>query len=106
MEVTAKKISKSSIFKIYFIGLSGGFFVLFLIFGVAAIFGAETVKWENQPVTGFMGLITAMLMWPFFSFLFAGFMWLISILGLWLYSFIKPITISFKGVVTRESNNA
>jgi len=106
MNITAKKISKGSVFKIYFLGLAGGFFVLFFIFGVSAIFGAETVKWEEQPITGIMGFIIAMLMWPFFSFFFAGFMWLISILGLWLYSFIKPITISFKGVVTNDSDNA
>lgn len=106
MDITAKKISKGSVFKIYFLGLAGGFFVLFFIFGVSAIFGAETVKWEEQPITGIMGFITAMLMWPFFSFFFAGFMWLISILGLWLYSFIKPITISFKDVVASDSDNA
>ncbi len=105
MNITAKKLTKGSVFKIYFLGLAGGFFVLFLIFGISAIFGAETVKWEGQPITGFMGLVTAMLMWPFFSFFFAGFMWLISILGLWLYSLIRPITISFKDVVMDDSDN-
>lgn len=106
MDITARKISKGSVFKIYFLGLAGGFFVLFFIFGISAIFGAETVKWEEQPITGIKGFIAAMLMWPFFSFFFAGFMWLISILGLWLYSLIKPITISFKGVVTSDADNA
>ncbi len=106
MNITAKKITKGSVFKIYFLGLAGGFSVLFLISGILAIFGAETVKWEEQPVTGFKGFVTAMLMWPVFSFLFAGFMWLISILGLWLYSLIRPITISFKDMVVEESDNA
>ncbi|RMA77495.1 hypothetical protein [Umboniibacter marinipuniceus] len=106
MKITAKKLTKGSVFKIYFLGLAGGFFVLFFIFGISAIFGAETVKLEGQPVTGIMGFVTAMLMWPFFSFFFAGFMWLISILGLWLYSLIKPITISFKGVADEKSENA
>ena len=106
MNITAKKLTKGSIFKIYFLGLAGGFFFLFFIFGISAIFGAETVKWEEQPITGFKGFIAAMLMWPFFSFFFAGSMWLISLLGLWLYSLIRPITISFKDVVVEESNNA
>jgi len=106
MDITAKKITKGSVFKINFIGLATGFFIIFLIFGVLAIFGAETVKWEDQPITGVKGFITAMLMWPFFSFFFAGFVWLISILGLWLYSFIKPITISFKDIVKSDKNNA
>ena len=99
MNITAKKISKGSVFKIYFFGLTGGFFIPFLIFGVSAVFGAETVQWQGGYVTGFAGFVAAMIMWPCFSFLFAGFMWLVSILGLWLYSLIKPITISFKGVV-------
>lgn len=106
MDITAKKITKGSVFKIYFLGLAGGFFVLFFIFGISAMFGAETVKWEEKPITGIMGFVTAMLMWPFFSFFFAGFMWLISILGLWLYSLVKPITISFKDVVKSDTDNA
>lgn len=105
MNVTANKITKGSIFKIYFIGLAGGFFAMFFIFGVLAIFGAETVRWEQKPITGFMGFILAMIMWPLFSFFFAGFMWVISILGLWLYSLIRPITISFKGAVSNETDN-
>ncbi len=106
MNITAKKLTKGSVFKIYFWGLTGGFFVLFLIFAISAFFGAETVKWNNEPVTGFMGFVTAILMWPVFSFIFAGVMWLISILGLWLYSLIKPITISFKDVITNDADNA
>ena len=102
MNITAKKISKGSVFKIYFLGIAGGFFIPFLIFGISAIFGAETVRWQDGFVTGFMGFVAAMIMWPFFSFFFAAFMWLISIFGLWLYSLIKPITISFKGVIEEE----
>ena len=106
MNITAKKLTKGSVFKIYFLGLAGGFFIPFFIFGVSAIFGAETVKWEDEPITGFMGFVAAMIMWPCFSFFFASFMWLISILGLWLYSLIKPITISFTDVIEDEQSNA
>ena len=96
MNITAKKISKASVFKIYIIGLGLGLFVFFLIMGLSALFGSQTVKFNGESVTGFMGLVVALCMWPIFSVIFAGFMWLISILGLWVYSVFYPITISFK----------
>ncbi|EPQ8317641.1 hypothetical protein ACUWOJ_004276, partial [Vibrio vulnificus] len=55
MEITVKKISKRSLFKMLFIGFSLSFFVFFLMCGIASIFGAETVKWEDTPVTGVSG---------------------------------------------------
>ena len=100
MEVIAHKISKRSYFKLLFIGLSLGFLVFFMFCGIAALFGAETVKWEETPVTGFPGLLLALAMWPFFSFTFAGFIWCFSIFGLWIYSFIRPLKITFKDVVS------
>jgi hypothetical protein len=106
MEVIASKISKKSLFKLLFIGLSFGFLVFFLICGIAAIFGAETVKWENTPVTGFSGLLLALAMWPFFSFFFAGFIWIFSVFGLWIYSFIKPLKVVFKGVISPSDKDA
>ena len=98
MEVIASKISKKSLFKLLFIGLSFGFLVFFLMCGIAAIFGAETVRWEETPITGFSGLLLALAMWPIFSFFFAGFIWIFSILGLWIYSFMRPLKVVFKGV--------
>jgi len=106
MNITAQAISKASVFKIYFIGLTIGFFILFLAFGVAAIFGANTVIWDNEPVTGSKGFVTAILIWPFFSLIFTVLMWLVSILGLWLYSLVKPITINFKSVSATDDKNA
>jgi hypothetical protein len=38
-------------------------------------------------------------MWPVFSLFMASFMWCIVAFGLWLYSFIKPLKLVFKGTV-------
>jgi hypothetical protein len=105
MIITAQKISKRSIFKIYFIGLTGGFFILFLLFGILAIFGADTIKLGEKSITGFMGFVTAILMWPIFSLMFTVLMWLISILGLWLYSLVRPISINLKNVISEDKPN-
>ncbi|HDY7864668.1 TPA: DUF3265 domain-containing protein [Vibrio vulnificus] len=102
MEITVKKISKRSLFKMLFIGFSLSFFVFFLMCGIASIFGAETVKWEETPVTGVSGLLLALAMWPIFSFSLALFMWCFVAFGLWIYSLAKPLKLVFK--LTAESN--
>ncbi len=96
MEITVKKISKRSLFKMLFIGFSLSSFVFFLMCGIASIFGAETVRLDGAPVTGTTGLLLAMAMWPVFSFFFALFMWCCVAFGLWIYSFAKPLNLSFK----------
>ena len=99
MEVTLKKISKSSLFELLATGLFTGFFVVFTVFGVAALFGADTVKWNDVPVRGFSGLLLSWALWLVFSFLFTVFSWLVCILGLWLVSFNQNFTFNFKGEV-------
>ncbi len=103
MIVTAEKISKGSFFKLTLTAFSLGFLLFFLICGIAATFGAETVSWDNQPVKGIKGLLVALMMWPFFSFLMTAFLWCFGVVGLWLYSFYKPLKIEFKGETTTES---
>ncbi|KLE23393.1 hypothetical protein A6E00_01955 [Vibrio diabolicus] len=70
--------------------------VAFLLCDVASIFGTETVKWEDIPVTGFSGFFLALAIWPVFSLLFTLFMWCFAAFGLWIYSFIKPLNLVFK----------
>ncbi|MDU0111735.1 hypothetical protein RT723_01655 [Psychrosphaera aquimarina] len=95
MEVTAKKISKSSLFKILVLGNCLGLFVLCILFGVAAFFGAETVQWNDEYKTGLDGLFYSILMGPIFGFFFACVMWVYSAFGLWVYSLFRPIKITF-----------
>lgn len=99
MEVTFKKISKGSLFKLLATGLFTGFFVMFTVFGVAALFGADTVKWNDVPVHGFSGFLLSWALWFVFSLFFTVFNWLICILGLWLFSFKQNLTLKFKGAV-------
>ncbi|MBB1465556.1 hypothetical protein H5300_19965 [Vibrio sp. SG41-7] len=96
MEITVKKISKRSLFKMLFIGFSLSFFVFFLVCGIASIFDAETVKWDETPVTGISGLLLALAMWPIFSLFLTLFMWCFVAFGLWIYSLVKPLNLLFK----------
>ena len=106
MIIQAQKISKKSFLKLLFVAFSLGFFFFFLLCGIAAVFGAQTVTYEGAPVTGIKGLIATLFMWPIFSIVFTGFMWLIGVLGLWVYSFFSPIEIQFKGTTKELETNA
>lgn len=106
MIVTAEKISKGSYFRLLFTSILLGFFFFFLLCGIAAVFGAQTVSWNGQYVTGVNGLFSAMLMWPFFSLFFSCFLWLFGSFGLWIYSFYKPLRVKFKGIVETQETDA
>lgn len=97
MIIEAQKISKASFFKLLFTAFSIGLFFFFLGCGIAAAFGAQTVSYEGAPITGIKGLIAALIMWPIFSVIFTGFLWLFGVLGLWVFSFFSPLRVKFKG---------
>jgi hypothetical protein len=101
MHIEANKISKASLFRLITLGLGYGFFLLFALCGTAALFGAESVYWNGESVTGIMGLVVAILMWPFFSLFFSLFIWLVLICGLWFYSFFGTLKFEFRDVVTK-----
>ena len=96
--VEAKKISKASLFKLMLIGAFIGLFLLFLLFGIAAIYGYETVSFNDKYITGVWGFIAALLMWPIFSLFFTCFGWAIITFGLWIYSFFRVLRVAFRGV--------
>ena len=95
MRIRAKKLSKGSLFKIIFIGLSISFFPFILLCGIASIFGAPTVTVNHQPVTGIMGLAASLIMYPIFCILFSSIMWISIALGLWIYSMFQKIELEF-----------
>jgi|TARA_B110000114_G_C15045709_1_gene379052 hypothetical protein len=104
MEIVAKKISKKSLFKLLFIGLTAGLSVFAIICGIAAFFGAETIQWNGVQRTGVEGLLYGLIMGPFLGLLFACFMWLFITPGLWVYSFFRPIRVTFKHCQNEQSN--
>jgi len=95
MKICARKLTQGSLFKLILIGISISFMPFFLICGVASIFGANTVWSEQQPVTGFMGLVTALLMYPPFCITLSCLAWLCIAFGLWIYSKFRKIELSF-----------
>ena len=103
MKIRAKKIGKGSLFKIILICQVVPFGILFLICGIAAAFGAETVTLNGVAKTGISGLITAAFLYLAFMFVITCLCWICAALGLWSYSWFQDIEIEFKdGQVIRD----
>ena len=98
MEISAKNISKKSLFKLLFQSIGYGLMAFCVLMGIFSLFGFETVAFNEQYYTGISGLLVSLPLGLFMGLLFTCFMWLIGILGLWINSYFKGVTIVFKGV--------
>ena len=103
MEVSAKTISKKSLFSLLYKSIGLGLMAFSLLMGILSIFGFETVSWNGEHITGIMGFVTSIFIGLLLSVFFTAFMWLLGILGLWINSKFNGVTIVFKQVTKTES---
>ena len=96
--VQISKISAGSVYKLIAIGLTVGFLPLFIIFGIMGAFGMEALTWNEESVTGLKALIVGPLMAVFMSLIFTAIIGSITVFGLWIFSFIKPLEIEYKSI--------
>ena len=102
-QIEIRRLRASTLLRIYFIGSLLTFYPFFIIAGVAAAFGAETLKAGNVQVHGWMAIADALLLPPIFALGFSVF-WLVGTWpGLWIYSKFKSMHLSF---YTPEPNHA
>ena len=94
-QVEIKKLSAGSVYKVFAIGLTCGFIPLFLLFGIMGAFGIEALIWNEQPITGIKAIFIGQLMAVFMSLIFTALIGSICALGLWFFSFFKPLKIEF-----------
>lgn len=91
--LVVRKIKARSIYKLLLCGLLAVLVPLGLVFGIAGLFGADTVKWNNQPVHGAAALFVAPALSLFITLFFTVFVGTLASLGLWLLSRFRPISI-------------
>ncbi|MUH71994.1 hypothetical protein [Psychrosphaera haliotis] len=96
MEVTAKSITKKSLFKLYLNTFGFGLFIFSFAMGIFALFGGETVTWNDEHYTGIAGLLISIPLGMFLAIWFTFFMWLLGILGMWINSKIYGLSITFR----------
>jgi hypothetical protein len=94
-EITVRKVRTVTIFKLLLFGLAISLVPLGVAFGIAGYFGADTVKWNSQPVHGISALFAGPAISLFLALMFTGFLGSLSCLGLWLLSLVRPINIKF-----------
>lgn len=64
--------------------------VFSVINGVFALFGANTIRWNGQAITGIAGLIASPFIGAFIAGMFCVFGWFAITTGLWLHRFVSP----------------
>jgi hypothetical protein len=64
--------------------------------GFFALFGASTVTWNQQPVTGVTGLLASLFIGLFIAAMFTMFLSSCMAFGLWLYSKFQPLKLLVK----------
>lgn len=94
--ISANRLSVGSVYKLWFIGLGTSMLPLGVVLGVFAMFGFNTVAWNQQPLHGIAGLIGGPLVGIFVALLFTAILGSASAFGLWLYSKFRPITLLIK----------
>lgn len=91
-----RRLTTGSVFKLVAVGLFSAWVPLMLLFGLAAMFGAGTVSWQGNEVSGVPALFTAV----FAGVLMAGLGTLLfgatMALGLWLYSLLRPMELVYR----------
>jgi hypothetical protein len=102
-EITVERLSVKSIFKLVALGLLLSVVPFTTLMGVFALFGANTVTWNQEHIHGLMALITAPLIGVFVSLVITLFVGSLISLGLWVFSKYKPLTLKVKQSVGEQN---
>lgn len=95
-EITVQRLSAGTLFKLAAIGLATTIVPFSTLMGVAALFGASTVTWNQQAITGLAGLMASPFIGLFIVLVFTMFLGSSMAFGLWLFSKFKPMTLLVK----------
>jgi hypothetical protein len=101
-EIIVQRVSTGTLFKLAGLGLTLTLIPFSILMGCLALFGASTVTWNEQPLTGVAGLLASPFIGAFVTGVFTIFLGACMALGLWLYSSFRPLTLRVK-VLTSET---
>jgi ABC-type spermidine/putrescine transport system permease subunit II len=95
-EITVQRLSAGTLFKLAGVGLAITLISFSSVMGIFAFFGASTVTWNHQQLTGWSGLIASPFIGAFVAVLFTGILGCCMAFGLWLYSKFRPLKLLAK----------
>ena len=93
--ITVKRLRSGSVFKLLIIGNLVFFLPLSRLAGVLSIFGASTITWNDQVVTGLPALQVSPLSGAMFALVVSALGWISVFIGLWGYSAFRPLELEF-----------
>jgi len=93
--ITVKRLRSGTVFKLLLIGNLAFFLPLALLVGILGMFGASTVTWNGQVMTGLPALLVSSLSGSLFALVFSVFGWISVFIGLWVYSAFRPLALEF-----------
>lgn len=102
-EITIQRLSAGTIYKLAALGIACSVLPLCIFFGVLAAFGAQTIAWNGQHLTGFWGLAMSPVVGLMITGMGTLFVGSACAIGLWLYSFIRPMSIVVKAAKVRDA---
>ncbi len=97
-ELTIQRLSAGTVFKLAAIGMACTFLPLCVFFGVLAAFGAPTITWNGQHLTGVSGLAMSPVIGFMITSLGTLFLGSACAFGLWIYSLVRPVSILVKNI--------
>ncbi|MBL8469415.1 hypothetical protein [Methyloversatilis discipulorum] len=95
-EITVQRISAGTLFKLAGLGLVLTMLPFALLMGCLALFGASTVSWNQEPLTGISGFVASPIIGLVLAAVFTMLLGTSMALGLWLYSRFRPLTLLVK----------
>ena len=93
--ITVKRLRGGAVFKLLLVGNMAFFLPLSLVAGILGMFGASTVTWNDQVVTGLPALPVTLMSGALFALVVSVLTWISVFIGLWVYSAFRPIQLEF-----------
>lgn len=97
-----RRVRPLTVYKLLFLGLIFSLVPLGVIFGIAAMFGANTITVNNEHWHGASALIAGPLIGCFASLMFTAIAGTAVNIGLWLFSLVSPLVIRFIWIPPEE----
>ncbi|MEY2427809.1 MAG: hypothetical protein QOJ40_694 [Verrucomicrobiota bacterium] len=93
--IIIRRFAALSMLKIVAVGCIISLCGFSLMMGFLALFGAHTVQWNHQSLTGMAGLMNSVFIAAFLSFGFTLFGWIGFVISFWLFSKFSSLSLEY-----------
>ena len=100
--IMTKGLAGGTLFRILFTGFFITLTPIFIISGIAGIFG-HPFSFDHEPMTGIKGFLVSLWMCLVFPAGFSALIWIPCMLGQWVYAKFRPIPIEYNPIEIGQS---